>query len=383
MRRALWLVPPAIALAVAFVSLPPSWIETWYSRGAYLVLERRLTTWTNAVPIATTDALLIIAVVSAILAIRAWLRSAKGGPLVTALVRAVVGVTTTVSAIYLAFVMVWGLNYGREPLRARLDFDAGRVTPGALAAFAKERVERVNALHGPAHAAGWASWEALPAVLGRGFERVQRQLADVRPAVPGIPKWSILTFYFERAGVSGMTNPFALEVVVDRSQLPFERPFVVAHEWAHLAGYAREDEASFIGWLMCLQGPPGAQYSGELEALVFALDAVPSGDRSAIVRAIGPGPRRDLQAIAERSARMWPWLRRPAWWLYDRYLRANRVEQGVRSYGAALELMVGTKRGDGNDPLGRQKTEDEREKLESRIQKSEVGRPLKTVGGGA
>jgi hypothetical protein len=186
---------------------------------------------------------------------------------------------------------------------------------------------------------------------------VQRELADVRPAVPGIPKRSILTFYFERAGVSGMTNPFALEVVVDRSQLPFERPFVAAHEWAHLAGYAREDEASFIGWLVCLHGPPGAQYSAELAALISALGSMPGSDRSAVARAIDPGPRRDIQAIADRSARIWPRLRQPAWWLYDRYLRANRVEQGVRSYGAALELMVGTKLGDGYDPVRRQKSE--------------------------
>jgi hypothetical protein len=364
MRRALWLVPPAIALAMAFVSLPPSWVETWYSRGAYLVLERRLTTWTNAVPIATTDTLIVIGLVSAILAIRGWLRRSRGGPAREAAGRAVVGLTTTASAIYVAFVMMWGLNYGREPLRARLDFDVARVTPDAVRVFARERIERVNMLHGPAHAAGWASWETLPAVLGEGFERVQRQLADVRPAVPGVPKWSMLTFYFERAGVSGMTNPFALEVVVDRSQLPFERPFVAAHEWAHLAGYAREDEASFIGWLVCLQGPPGAKYSAELAALVVAVDSMPIGDGISILRAIGPGPRRDLQAVAERSARMWPWLRRPTWWLYDRYLRANRVEQGVRTYGQALELMVGTRR----DEQGRVVR---RRKMESGIQNPE------------
>jgi len=353
MRRALWLVPPAVALAVAFVGLPPSWIETQYSRGAYLALERRVTAWTNAIPLATTDALLAIAIGSATLAIRGWLRRARGGPAVPALARAVVGVTAAASTVYLVFVGMWGLNYGREPLRARLDFDAGRVTPSAVAAFARERVARVNALHGEAHAAGWTEWDRLPAVLGEGYARVQRQLADVTPAVPGVPKRSILTYYFERAGVSGMTNPFALEVVVDRSQLPFERPIVTAHEWAHLAGYAREDEASFIGWLVCLHGPPGARYSAELAALVSVLGAMPPADRSAIVRAIGPGPERDLQAVADRSARMWPWLRRPAWWLYDRYLRANRVEQGVRSYGAALELMVGTKLGDGSDPVRR------------------------------
>jgi hypothetical protein len=154
-----------------------------------------------------------------------------------------------------------------------------------------------------------------------------------------------------------MTNPFALEVVVDWSQLPFERPFVAAHEWAHLAGYAREDEASFIGWLVCLHGPPGARYSAELAALVSVLGSVPPAERRMIAEAIAPGPRRDLQAMSDRSARIWPWLRQPAWWLYDRYLRANRVGQGVRSYAAAIELMVGTTLGERNDPVRRQTRE--------------------------
>ena len=46
--------------------------------------------------------------------------------------------------------------------------------------------------------------------------------------------------------------------------LPFERPFVVAHEWSHLAGVADEGDANFLAWLACVQAPPPAQYSGWL-----------------------------------------------------------------------------------------------------------------------
>ena len=143
-----------------------------------------------------------------------------------------------------------------------------------------------------------------------------------------MPKWSLLTFYFERAGVSAVTDPFALEVVVDRGQLPFERPFVAAHEWAHLAGYADESEANFVGWLVCFQGPPPAEYSGDLALLMYVLGSMPAEDRTAVTRLLGPGPRKDLEEIGRRAERVWPWLQRPAWWVYDRYLRANRVERG-------------------------------------------------------
>ena len=51
-----------------------------------------------------------------------------------------------------------------------------------------------------------------------------------------------------------MTDPFFLEVIVNPDVLPIERPFVVAHEWAHLAGYADESEANFVAWLTCAHG---------------------------------------------------------------------------------------------------------------------------------
>src|SRR5215510_11427393 len=66
------------------------------------------------------------------------------------------------------------------------------------------------------------------------------------------------------ADVAGMTDPYFLETFVASDLLPFERPFVVAHEWGHLAGFADEGDANFLAWLTCLHGTPAHQYSGWL-----------------------------------------------------------------------------------------------------------------------
>jgi hypothetical protein len=332
-----------LALAAAFLPIPSSWIETAYSQRAYLAIQRVVTAGSNEIPVAVTDVLLAGATVALVASVRgAWRRRARLGGRAAIWWSASLGATAA-ALVYLAFLALWGLNYRREPMVARLDFDRSRVTPESIGSLGRLVVARLNELDAPVHAAVWPAWEELPAVLGPSFAAVQRQLAHVGPAVPGVPKWSVLTFYFERAGVSGMTDPFALEVVVDRSQLGVERPFVAAHEWAHLAGYADESEANFVGWLICFQGPAVAEYSGNLELLMYVLGSMPVDERAATVRALGPGPRRDLAAIARRAQRAWPFLQRPAWWIYDRYLRANRVEQGVRSYSAALQLMAGTR----------------------------------------
>ena len=55
------------------------------------------------------------------------------------------------------------------------------------------------------------------------------------------------------------------------------------------------------------------------------------------------GPRQDLQAMAARYARSSPIVRRAARDIYDEYLRANRVAEGIASYDAVVRLMIGTR----------------------------------------
>ena len=61
-----------------------------------------------------------------------------------------------------------------------------------------------------------------------------------------------------------MTDPYFLETLVSSQLLPFERPFVLAHEWSHLTGLADEGDANFLGWLACVRAAPPQQYSGWL-----------------------------------------------------------------------------------------------------------------------
>ena len=67
-----------------------------------------------------------------------------------------------------------------------------------------------------------------------------------------------------------MVDPFALEVMANPDLLPVERPFVAAHEWAHLAGYADESEANFVGWLTVCAG----RCAREVQRMVVSLLAV-------------------------------------------------------------------------------------------------------------
>ena len=251
----------ALALGLAVVPTPAAWVESVYSRNAYLISQNVLTPLSSLTSIALFDLVLT----AGALGISAWwlvaLRRAGRGRWVRTIARMVLNTATVAAAIYIVFLVVWGLNYRREPLTGGPDFHQQRVKPLALADLAGEATARLNALYGPAHAEPWSDLDAFPARLGPAFASVQHDLGAIRTAVAGTPKVTLLTPYFRRAAIDGMINPFSLEILINGGVLSFERPFVVAHEWAHLAGYADESEASFVGWLTCLAGAPAARYS--------------------------------------------------------------------------------------------------------------------------
>jgi len=64
-RRVAWGVVYAAAVAGAFSPIPAWAVERWYSVGIYPVLQRVLTSATNAVPIALFDLLWVTAAAAA------------------------------------------------------------------------------------------------------------------------------------------------------------------------------------------------------------------------------------------------------------------------------------------------------------------------------
>ena len=339
-----WLHPALVGAAVLMAVLPtsPSTVESVYSHGAYPILRQLVTAGTNRIPLVLFDWLLLGGS-AAILGWCAWrlLRPGRHRRL-RVLGTLAARLTVLAAAIYLVFLVAWGLNYRRETLAAKLGYTEDRVTAAALDALAGAAVAHLNRLFEVIETRAWPRLEELPTDLGPAFERVQRELGASRPAPAVVPRRSLLTPYFRRAGIDGMFDPFSLQVLVNDTVLPFERPFVTAHEWAHLAGFAHEAEANFVAWLTCLEGDERMQYSGWLNLVGRLLGAVPESSRAALGEQLGPGPRADYAAVRARTSRAVPIVRENVRRLNDGYLRANRVAGGVRSYGEVLQLAAGT-----------------------------------------
>jgi hypothetical protein len=333
-----------VALVLGMVPIPRTAVERLYSTSTYLALQPVVTDLSNTVPFAMLDVLVCgaLAFWLGLVLHDATRRRRLGGWRVVA--RACTRTLVWAAAFYVAFVVLWGLNYRRLPIAEKLNFDSAHVSQANARALAGRDVERVNVLHDSAHAEGWPDARSIDPSLAEAFTRTQRMLSgSAQIARPARPKYSLLDVYFRRAAVSGMTDPYFLETLVSDALLPFERPFVVAHEWSHLAGYADEGEANFVGWLTCLRGTAADQYSGWLFLYGELAGALDVTARREMESRLAPGPRADLRAIAERFAReVNPELSAVGWRVYDRYLRANRVESGARSYAEVIRLILGT-----------------------------------------
>jgi hypothetical protein len=327
-RRVAWGVILALAAAGAFAPLPPSAVERWYSEGAYPAIQQALTRASNLLPFAAFDVLCLGAIVATALCMYRSVRDA-GWPRGTLHAGALVARSAAV--LYLAFLAAWGLNYRRVPLTEKVVFDPARITPSAARQLGDGAVATLNRLYGPAHAS-----PTPPDALASYLRDALRALGGTTFIVPGRPKQTLLGGYFHQASVAGMTDPFFLETLIAPDLLDVERPFVIAHEWAHLAGYADESEANYAAYLACRHGDAAAQYSAALMLIGYVSPSRPLNE------ALDIGPRIDLYAIRYRYSRTNETLRFAAREGYDKYLKANRVERGVESYDAVLQLILGT-----------------------------------------
>jgi hypothetical protein len=330
-------------------------VEDVYAQRWYPLLQANLTSISNQIPIALFDIALVLVVA---LVMATWvftLKRAKKKRL-RGIGQAMMSTLVIAAVIYIWFLSAWGFNYARQPLEARLPYDASRVTPAAVRALAEHAVREANRTHAAGHAAGFPGVDAMPQPLITALQEVERELGRPRTTVMARPKYSLLTPFFRAASVSGMCAPFFLETLVNPDLTGPERPYVLAHEWAHLSGYAPEDDASFVGLLASLRAGPAAEYSGWLELAFTAISQLQPVTQRLVLQNLAEGPRRDQQAIYDRvvGSRV-ELVDRAAWKTYDQMLKSQGVEEGVKSYSRVVQLLLGTNvLGQANRPTGEQ-----------------------------
>ncbi len=321
-----------LALGSFFASwvglLPGQLVEIWYARKLFPIISSAMTPVGRLIGGSVMDLILPGAIL--LISYLAYRRR----PL------AILGL---LSSGYLIFFWTWGLNYHRQPLETKLDFETQRVTEDAIAALVEEAAAEINRAYGEVASLDAITDEA--ALVDEADARV-RSVIEIIDGVPPVRgnspiqvKTSRLLNPFFRAGtVDGMFNPFGHEALVMDGLLRFERPMVVLHEIAHVRGYAHEGEANFIAFIAAIYSEdPRLRYSGWLSLWRYL------GSRENDVL-LDPGPLTDLDAVDQRiRGNRVEWVSRTQSRTLDAFLKVNRVDSGIRSYSEIVTLVVGTR----------------------------------------
>lgn len=338
--RGWWLLP---LLVVAMFAAPwPAWmIEHGYARRLYPRIQQVVTSFSNLTGAAVMDAGLILIALFLLWRVVQFMRAGRDrgwGSGAWELSRRIVRVAALLT---LTFLLLWGLNYRRVPLEDTLrGGGAGEAGPGALLALATMAAQSANGLRDAAHSDP-AGYTEIATRLEPLFQQGLQRLGLPPMQVAGRPKIShVLTPFFTAAGVNGMVNPVALESIVHPDLLPFERPMVLAHEWAHLAGFADEADASAIAWLACVTGDPALAYSAHFFVVLETASLLRRQEWRAIRSTLSPGVVEDIEALRARLSLQQPAVRDTAFKVYDGYLRTNRVDDGIRSYSRVVRVLL-------------------------------------------
>lgn len=270
------------------------------------------------------------------------------------LVRGLVRIVAVAGAVVLAFDVLWGFNYDREPVSVLLGYEEAPSRASDLAALAADLLVEASRLreglgeddHGVLRLA-----DGRAGALGRGRRGFEADAVRGRlpvPAVRGRAKAVLLSPLLSYLGIGGIFIPFTCEANVNATLPDWEIPFTTSHELAHQRGFAREDEANYVGYLACRAHPDrDFRYSGTFRGALYALAALAHADGEAYGRLRGSFPeplRRDLAALSAWQRRYESRLSEVHERVNDAYLKTQGQPEGVRSYGRVVDLLLAERR---------------------------------------
>jgi hypothetical protein len=353
-------VAAILAGAVAFItfralSASPAVVEAWYASSVGPFLASFLSRATGWIPISLLEIILALFVFRQLHGI-AWglsmMRLGEWKP-AAALGRGLFRLASDLGLVVAIFYVVWGFNYARSPLEVRQGWDGKQAGAEELTVLALDMVDAANeeylAIH-ESEDAGAATDEVLDrrdltASIEKGWRQAARLLNE--PWLErsfGRPKPLLASRALDYLGIAGIYFPFTGEANFNGGAPPESLPRVLGHEMAHQRGYAREDEANFMGFLSAALSPdPWPRYSAAVFAqrqLVNALaQASPDRARAMVQRRL-PGVHRDITESDAYWARFAGPMNDAAQSVNNAYLKSQKVPGGVLSYARSVELMV-------------------------------------------
>jgi hypothetical protein len=254
-----------------------------------------------------------------------------------------------ISGLYVVFMAIWGLNYSRLPLSELMKLEIRPYSHEELYSLTEALIFKANEER-KIQEVNSAGVMRIRSDFQDVFERTQEgyDLLSTRfkifEGLWGKPKPIQLSKLMLYTGITGIFMPYTGEANVNIAVPDLLLPAVAMHEKAHQMGIAPEDEANYMAYLSCSVHPDSDfRYSGTILALIYSLNALnrESPDDVAILKTLySEDLRMDLAAYAAFWKPYEGKVNNTADKVNDTYLKTNRQEDGVKSYGRMVDLLL-------------------------------------------
>jgi len=345
------LLLPLSLLLTSLASANPQITESVYSRGVYPVLAGIFGRVFGFFPFAIAEIVLYGLVIGA----ASWLIAEAIGFIrkkdrKQRALHMLATICCIVGAVYFAFTMLMGFNYHRVTFAEQSGLSVRPSSVAELGSLYSELVEQANHLRGQVNENEAGAMTFYPySVLEMAAQAPQgiNRLAEHYPVFAGYtprPKPVLASRGMSMMNVGGIYIPFTFEATFNADMPHASIPHTMLHELAHFKGFMREDEANFIAYLAAREmDSPAFRYSGAMLALIYTGNALFAADRDLFFElndGLDAGIRRDFAYNRAYWQQFEGRVAEVATAMNDAYLRHNRQEDGVRSYGRMVDLLL-------------------------------------------
>ncbi|MBR3953496.1 MAG: DUF3810 domain-containing protein [Oscillospiraceae bacterium] len=164
----------------------------------------------------------------------------------------------------------------------------------------------------------------------------------------GTPKPVFFSEVMAYLQISGVYSPYTFEANVCTAGPDFLRGATMMHEQSHLRGFMNEAEANFIAYLACEKSDSAYfRYSGNCLALLYSMNALYSADYELWYELRMRYPDYISADMAAQNAYIAAHDTKVAEVsdsINDTYLKLNDQQDGVRSYGKMVDLLLAYRR---------------------------------------
>ena len=330
-------------LIVKLLKQFPETVETYYSLGIYPVISSLFRYSLGWIPFSFGDLFYGFAIIY----ITRWfiinrkriLKDTKHW---------LIDVFAAFSIIYFAFHLFWAMNYYRLPLHKSLNLNSDYTTE-QLISVTEKLIEKSNTLHlelaendSTKIDMPYSKNEIL-SMVPEGYDVLQKEFLHLEYHPKSIKK-SLFSLPLTFMGFSGYLNPLTNEAQINSLIVPYRYSVVASHEVAHQLGYAKENEANFIGGLAAINHQDiYFNYSGYTFLLKHCLIELYKRDHDLyleISKTVNKGILKNYQEVQL----FWDSYQNPAEpffkIFYSRFLKANNQEKGMESYSYVVALIV-------------------------------------------